>query len=65
MNFDAFFSDVHSLLTVISLVTFIGIVVWAWSARRARSFREAEMLPFADDAQHEGTVDNKVEKRHG
>lgn len=65
MNFDAFFSDVHSLQTVTSLVTFIGIVVWAWSARRARSFREAEMLPFADDAQQVGNADDNAEKRHG
>ena len=65
MTFDQFFGNVHSVLTVISLVTFIGIVIWAWSASRKRSFREAEMLPFADETQQEGNADDNGEKRRG
>ena len=42
-----------SLMTVVSLVTFIGIVVWAYNRKRKKSFDEAANAPFAlpDDAE--------------
>ncbi|MEO8507745.1 MAG: CcoQ/FixQ family Cbb3-type cytochrome c oxidase assembly chaperone [Betaproteobacteria bacterium] len=36
-----------SVMTVVSFVTFIGIVVWAYSRKRKRSFDEAANAPFA------------------
>ncbi len=36
-----------SLMTVVSFVTFIGIVIWAYSRRRKRAFDEAANAPFA------------------
>jgi cytochrome c oxidase cbb3-type subunit IV len=41
-----------SLMTVVSLVTFIGIVVWAYNRKRKQAFDEAANAPFAlpDDA---------------
>ena len=39
----------RSLITALSLAVFIGIVVWAYSARRKQRFDEAANLPFADD----------------
>ncbi len=39
----------RSLITVLSLVTFIGIVVWAFGSGRRGRFDEAAHLPFADD----------------
>jgi cytochrome c oxidase cbb3-type subunit 4 len=40
-------------MTVVSLVTFIGIVVWAYNRKRKKSFDEAANAPFAlpDDAE--------------
>ena len=35
--------------TVASFATFIGIIIWAWSARNANSFQEAAQLPFEQD----------------
>ena len=32
--------------TVISFITFIGILVWAFSRRNAARFEEAAQLPF-------------------
>jgi cytochrome c oxidase cbb3-type subunit 4 len=32
--------------TVIPLITFLGIVVWAYSRRRKAAFREAANAPF-------------------
>ena len=40
---------VRGLITALSLVCFIGIVVWAYRPGRKRSFDEAANLPFADD----------------
>ena len=52
--------DARSLMTVVSFVTFIGIVWWAYSARRGADFEAAANLPFADDMDTLGT-----EKQHG
>jgi cytochrome c oxidase cbb3-type subunit IV len=42
-------NDFRSIVTVISLLTFVGILVWAWSKRNQRDFDEAAQLPFLDD----------------
>ena len=42
-------NTIRSLITVLSLVAFLGIVFWAWSAKRKPAFDEAAQLPFADD----------------
>jgi cytochrome c oxidase cbb3-type subunit 4 len=55
-------SDARSLVTLICMLTFIGIVIWAYSARRKSAFDEAAMLPFADE---EPTNTKEQEPRHG
>jgi len=40
---------VRSLFTVLLLAVFLGIWIWAWSAKRKPDFEEAARLPFADD----------------
>jgi len=40
---------VRGLITALSLVCFIGIVVWAYRPNRKSRFDEAANLPFADD----------------
>jgi cytochrome c oxidase cbb3-type subunit IV len=42
-------NTLRSLTTVIAFVTFIGIVVWAYSRRNATDFEEAARLPFEQD----------------
>ena len=55
-------SDLRSVVTIVSMMTFIGIVLWAYSARRKNDFDEAARLPFAD----ENEINNKEqEPRHG
>jgi cytochrome c oxidase cbb3-type subunit 4 len=36
-----------SIVTVVSFVTFVGIVAWAYSRKRKRAFDEAANAPFA------------------
>jgi cytochrome c oxidase cbb3-type subunit IV len=42
-------NDFRSIVTVISLLVFLGIVWWAWSKRNQARFDEAARLPFQDD----------------
>ena len=39
----------QSLWTVVVMVTFLGIVVWAFSSKRKSTFDEAARLPFEDE----------------
>jgi cytochrome c oxidase cbb3-type subunit IV len=39
----------RSAVTVVSLLTFLGIVAWAWSRRNKAGFEEAAQLPFQDE----------------
>ena len=36
----------NAIATVIAMLTFVGIVWWAWSRGREKDNREAAMLPF-------------------
>ncbi|MBK7049490.1 MAG: cbb3-type cytochrome c oxidase subunit 3 [Rhodoferax sp.] len=42
-------NTLRSLATVVSLITFVGIVAWAYSRRNAADFDEAANLPFEQD----------------
>jgi len=42
-------NTLRSLVTVISLLVFLGIVAWAWSRRNRERFDEAARLPFQDE----------------
>jgi len=57
MTIDNWLMDTRSLFTVISFATFVGIMLWAWSARRKADFDAAAQLPFADE--------ESWEKQHG
>ncbi len=39
----------HSIWTVLMFITFIGIVAWAWSSKRKKSFDEAANIPFDEE----------------
>ena len=43
-------NDLRSITTVLALLAFVGIVVWAYSAKRKQSFDEAANLPFTEEA---------------
>ena len=52
-------NDLRSIVTVLSVLAFAGIVAWAFSRRNRARFKEAEMLPFAED----GTADQPAVPR--
>ncbi|MBP6337527.1 MAG: cbb3-type cytochrome c oxidase subunit 3 [Vitreoscilla sp.] len=46
----------RSVITLVSLAMFIGLIVWTWNRRQKRGFDEAAQLPFLDDDQVESTT---------
>lgn len=43
------FGLIHSIWTVAMVILFIGIIVWAWSAKRKSRFDEAARMPLEED----------------
>ncbi|WP_313952664.1 cbb3-type cytochrome c oxidase subunit 3 [Accumulibacter sp.] len=43
-------NDLRAIVTVVSLLTFLGIVWWAYGVKsNKKRFEEAAMLPFSDE----------------
>ncbi|TFW28448.1 cbb3-type cytochrome oxidase subunit 3 [Massilia horti] len=57
MGIENIFDDASRIMTVISFVTFLGIVLWTYALKSRRDFDQAALLPFADDEEQE--------ERHG
>lgn len=55
----------HSIMTLVAFITFVGIIVWAYSRKRKSAFEAAANAPFAlpDDAQ--GPESNAITARGG
>lgn len=49
----------HTIFTLLLFAVFIGICVWAWSKSQQKAFKEASMLPFADEEQASSTSRKK------
>ncbi|GAA4014768.1 cbb3-type cytochrome c oxidase subunit 3 [Actimicrobium antarcticum] len=61
------FTDASSVMTVVSLATFVGILWWTFGLKRSADFDTAANLPFADDGDGDDdriAVPNS-EKKHG
>ncbi len=52
-----------SAITVLSFLTFLGIVAWAYSSRRRGAFEEAANAPFALPDDDGAAIGNEAERR--
>jgi cytochrome c oxidase cbb3-type subunit 4 len=52
-------NDIRAWQTAILLISFIGIIFWAYSKRRKSAFDEAANLPFADEKRHQATIEKE------
>ena len=50
MAVEQIFDSASSVMTVLSFLTFLGIVAWTYVLRRKGDFDKAAYLPFADEA---------------
>jgi len=62
MAIETIFNDASIVMTVVSLITFIGILWWTFAYKRSRDFDTAAYLPFADDIDEAREMN--MEKRH-
>ncbi len=46
-------SIIATILTVLVTITFVAIVIWAWSGKRKQEFDDAANLPFDDNPSEE------------
>ena len=56
------FADASSAMTVVSLITFLGILWWTFGVKRSADFDVAARLPFADETGGAGTT--RQESQH-
>jgi cytochrome c oxidase cbb3-type subunit 4 len=50
MAIEQVFDSASSAMTVISFMTFLGILLWTFAIKRRTDFDAAAALPFADEA---------------
>ena len=54
MAIENLFDSASSVMTVVSFLTFIGILWWTFISHRNSDFDAAAHLPFADDDAEQG-----------
>ncbi len=43
------YDDIRGVATLLAMLAFLGVVVWAWSSKRKQSFSEAANQLFDED----------------
>ena len=57
------YSTFGSVMTVVMLAVFLGIVAWAFSGKRSAAFEEAARVPLEDDMERSASGAALREKR--
>lgn len=52
-------NDARVVMTVLAFVSFMGIVLWAYSSKSKKRFDEAARLPFDDDERRGPPADGR------
>ena len=60
MAIEHLFDDASRIMTVVSFVTFMGILAWTYLLRKEQDFAATAALPFADNAADHGVEDDYV-----
>ena len=53
MALQSIFDNASSIMTLVSFITFLGILLWTYALKRNDDFAEQAALPFADDTEGE------------
>ncbi|MCL7463402.1 cbb3-type cytochrome c oxidase subunit 3 [Pseudomonas sp. NW5] len=54
----------RGLGTAMVLIAFVGLLLWAFSGKRKKSFDDAANLPFADEPPSEKREENASGSKH-
>jgi len=57
-------NTLRGLSTILVMIVFIGICLWAFSSRKKKDFDDAANLPFEDDEIAERTLSQQERKNH-
>lgn len=53
------YGTIQGIITVVVMITFVGIFAWAYSSRRKKQFDEAANLIFSDDELNKNSGEQK------
>ncbi|MCE9687358.1 MULTISPECIES: cbb3-type cytochrome oxidase subunit 3 [Shewanella] len=56
------YGTLQGIITIIVMLTFVGIFAWAYSSRRQKQFDEAANLVFSDEEGSKATKDSGEHK---
>jgi len=57
-------NTVRGLSTILVMIVFIGICLWAFNGKKKKDFDDAANLPFQDDDIDERTLSKTERKNH-
>lgn len=43
------YGTLQGIWTIIVMIVFLGIVIWAWSGKRKQEFKDASNIPFKEE----------------
>ena len=43
-------NELRGFATILCMLAFVSVVIWAYSSSRRKDFEEAAMLPFSEDS---------------
>ncbi len=52
------------IYTVLVFITFVALIIWAWSSKRKKSFDEAANIPLNDDVEDDVSPNSIKENHH-
>ena len=55
-------NDLRATITVLLFLAFLGIVAWAYSAKRQQAFDEAARMPLDDEVPVQGSHAENTDK---
>ncbi len=57
-------NTLRGLSTILVMIVFVGICLWAYSKSKKRDFDDAANLPFADEENAQRTLNSTERKQH-
>ncbi|MCF1427650.1 MAG: cbb3-type cytochrome c oxidase subunit 3 [Shewanella sp.] len=57
------YGTLQGIVTIVVMLTFVGIFAWAYSGRRKKQFDEAANLVFADEDENQALKDSGEQKQ--
>ena len=57
-------NTLRGLSTILVMIVFVGICLWAYSGSKRKDFEDAANLPFADDDNEKRTLDETEREKN-